>query len=79
MAVIFYTAFFWALVLFRPTMSAIAIRYSLSIRWQLILLGICIFYGILPLLIGWRSLISLVWGAIPIQTVVLKFSVIKII
>ncbi|KXS89315.1 hypothetical protein OA58_22475, partial [Microcystis aeruginosa NIES-88] len=45
-----------ALLFVGPALSAIAIRRSLPIRWQLVLLGICIFYGIFPLLLAWGGL-----------------------
>lgn len=39
-----------------PALGAIAVRRSLSVRWHLLLLGICIFYGAAPLLMGWGGL-----------------------
>jgi phage shock protein PspC (stress-responsive transcriptional regulator) len=39
-----------------PALGAIAIRRSLSVGWHLFLLGICIFYGVMPLLMGWGGL-----------------------
>ncbi|HAX79956.1 MAG TPA: stress-responsive transcriptional regulator [Cyanobacteria bacterium UBA11372] len=50
---IFYLILIWALFFFGPALSAIAIRRSLTIRCQVVLLGICIFYGIFPLLLVW--------------------------
>jgi phage shock protein PspC (stress-responsive transcriptional regulator) len=52
MGYIFFTALIVALLFFGPALSAIAIRRSLSIRWQLVLLGVCIFYGISPFLLA---------------------------
>ena len=49
---IFYTALLVALLFFGPALGAIAIRRSLSIRWQLVLLGVCIFYSISPFLLA---------------------------
>lgn len=40
-----------ALLFFGLALSAIAIRRSLSIRWQLVLLGVCVFYSISPILL----------------------------
>jgi phage shock protein PspC (stress-responsive transcriptional regulator) len=48
---IFYVALLVALLFFGPALSAIAVRRSLSIRWQLILLGVCVFYAISPILL----------------------------
>ena len=46
-----------ALLLFMgPALGAIAVRRSLSVRWHLLLLGICIFYGAVPVLMGWGGL-----------------------
>ncbi|MFW9260839.1 PspC domain-containing protein [Nostoc sp. CALU 546] len=39
-----------------PALSSIAIWRSLSIRWHFVLLGIIIFYGILPLLLTWGGM-----------------------
>ncbi|MBD2095264.1 PspC domain-containing protein [Trichocoleus sp. FACHB-591] len=39
-----------------PALGAIAVRRSLSLRWHLFLLSICIFYGVVPLLMGWGGL-----------------------
>ena len=39
-----------------PALAAVANRRSLSIRWQLIFLGICILYGSCPLLLAWGGL-----------------------
>lgn len=39
-----------------PALGAIAVRRSLSVPWHLLLLGICIFYGAVPLLMGWGGL-----------------------
>ena len=36
--------------------SAIAVRRSLSVRWQLVLLATCLLYGILPLLVAWAGM-----------------------
>lgn len=44
------------LFLIAPAISAIAILRSPSLRWHGILLGICIFYGISPLLIAWGGM-----------------------
>lgn len=41
-----------ALFFFGPALSAIAIRRSLAIRWQWVLVSICLFYGIFPLLVA---------------------------
>ena len=48
---IFYAALLVALLFFGPALSAIAVRRSLSIRWQLVLLGVCVFYAISPILL----------------------------
>jgi phage shock protein PspC (stress-responsive transcriptional regulator) len=48
---IFSTALIVGLLLFGPALSAIVIRRSLSIRWQLVLLFICVFYSISPILL----------------------------
>ncbi|MBD2048117.1 PspC domain-containing protein [Coleofasciculus sp. FACHB-64] len=40
-----------ALLFFGPALSAIAIRRSLSIPWQLVLLAVCVFYSIFPILL----------------------------
>ncbi|QLE45382.1 PspC domain-containing protein (plasmid) [Nostoc sp. C052] len=39
-----------------PALSSIAIRRSFTMRGHLILLGIIIFYGILPLLLAWGGM-----------------------
>lgn len=44
------------LFLVGPAISGIAILRSLSIRWHLALLSLCIFYGIFPLLLTWGGL-----------------------
>lgn len=41
-----------ALFFFPLALCAIAIRFSLATPWQLLLLGICIVYGVSPFLIG---------------------------
>jgi hypothetical protein len=51
-----YFPLIMALLFVGPALSAIAIRRSLPIRWQLGLLSICIFYGIFPLLLAWGGL-----------------------
>jgi phage shock protein PspC (stress-responsive transcriptional regulator) len=51
-SLIFYSLML-ALFFVGPALSAIAIRRSLPIRWQLVLLSICIFYGIFPFLLAW--------------------------
>ncbi|HEY9608292.1 PspC domain-containing protein [Allocoleopsis sp.] len=48
---IFYPALLVALLFFGPALSAIAVRRSLSIPWQLVLLGVCVFYAISPILL----------------------------
>jgi phage shock protein C len=48
---IFYATLLVAVLFFGPALSAIAIRRSLSIRWQLVLLGVCVFYSISPILL----------------------------
>lgn len=54
-----------------PALSAIAIRRSLPIRWQLILPGICIFYGISPILLaGGRLSLAKVLDAIAPSNIV---------
>ncbi|WP_427159010.1 hypothetical protein ACQFX9_23835 [Aliinostoc sp. HNIBRCY26] len=50
---IVYPLCLWLLLLFGPGLAAIALYYSLAVSWQLVLLGICILYGIFPLVIGW--------------------------
>ncbi|HEY9298127.1 MAG TPA: PspC domain-containing protein [Phormidium sp.] len=52
MAEIFFLSLIVAMLFFAPALAAIAIRRSLAIPWQLILLGICILYGALPILIA---------------------------
>ncbi|MBD2260194.1 PspC domain-containing protein [Pseudanabaena sp. FACHB-2040] len=56
MATIFYSSLIGALFFFGPALAAIAIRRSLAIPWQLLLLGICIIYGVFPLLLAWGGL-----------------------
>jgi phage shock protein C len=41
------------LLLIAPAIASIAILRSLSLGWYLILLSICLFYGVVPLLITW--------------------------
>ncbi|MEW6492929.1 MAG: PspC domain-containing protein [Cyanobacteriota bacterium] len=48
---IFYPALLVALLFFGPALCAIAIRRSLSIPWQLVLLGVCVLYAISPILL----------------------------
>ncbi|HIK05568.1 MAG TPA: hypothetical protein IGS40_12795 [Trichormus sp. M33_DOE_039] len=55
--VIVYPFCLLLLLLFGPGLAAIAIYYSLAASWQLVLLGVCILYGISPLVIGWIGLI----------------------
>ena len=43
------------LALAGPAMVGLAIWQSLSVRWHLILLSICIFYGSLPVLLSWSG------------------------
>ncbi len=38
-----------------PMLSAIAVRRSLSVRWQLSFIGFCLCYGAFPLLVSWVS------------------------
>ncbi|OKH38708.1 hypothetical protein NIES2119_08935 [[Phormidium ambiguum] IAM M-71] len=52
MGEIFVLSLIWVLLFFGPALAAIAIRRSLSIPWQLVLLVICILYGALPILIA---------------------------
>lgn len=52
MTEIFFLSLIWVLLFFGPALAAIAIRRSLSIPWQLVLLVICILYAALPILIG---------------------------
>jgi phage shock protein PspC (stress-responsive transcriptional regulator) len=52
MGEIFIFSLIGAMLFFGPALAAIAIRRSLSIPWQLFLLGICILYGALPLLVA---------------------------
>jgi hypothetical protein len=42
-----------ALFLLGPILAVFASRYSLPIHWRLLLLVICILYGLLPLLLLW--------------------------
>ena len=44
------------LLLVGPAIASIALMRSLSMRWHLFLFGICIFYGILPLLVAWSGI-----------------------
>ena len=52
MSEIFFLSLIWVLLFFGPALAAIAIRRSLSIPWQLVLLLICILYAALPILIA---------------------------
>uniref|UniRef100_UPI00082D70BC hypothetical protein n=1 Tax=Anabaena sp. 4-3 TaxID=1811979 RepID=UPI00082D70BC len=53
----FYSIFFLILFLVGPGLAAIALYYSLAVRWQLLLLGVCILYGVLPFIIAGIGLI----------------------
>ncbi|MFB2934515.1 PspC domain-containing protein [Aerosakkonemataceae cyanobacterium BLCC-F154] len=52
MGEIFFLSLISLLLFFGPALAAIAIRRSLSIPWQLVLLVICILYAAFPILIG---------------------------
>lgn len=52
MGEIFFLSLISLLLFFGPALAAIAIRRSLSIPWQLVLLLICILYAALPILIA---------------------------
>lgn len=52
MGELFFLSLISLLLFFGPALAAIAIRRSLSIPWQLVLLVICILYAVLPLLIA---------------------------
>lgn len=52
MGEIFFLSLISLLLFFGPALAAIAIRRSLSIPWQIILLVICLLYAALPILIG---------------------------
>ncbi len=51
-----YSPLILTLLLIGPGLAAIAFLRSPSIRGHLLLLSICIFYGIFPLLLTWRGL-----------------------
>jgi phage shock protein PspC (stress-responsive transcriptional regulator) len=51
-----YMSLILILLLVGPTIASIAITRSLSIRRHLVLVGICIFYGIFPLLVTWGGM-----------------------
>ncbi len=51
-----YLPFILILLFVGPALSSIAIRRSLSIRWHLVLFGICILYGISPFLLAWGGM-----------------------
>ncbi len=44
------------LFLVAPALASIAILRSPSMRWHLVLFGLCIFYGTFPLLLTWGGL-----------------------
>ncbi len=53
LSIVFWFIVFWFIV---SGLSANVIQYSLPIRWQLVVLCICIFYGLSPLLLTWGGL-----------------------
>ena len=50
-----YTSLIYVFLLVGPAIAAIAFFRRLSTRWHLFLLSVCIFYGILPLLVTWGA------------------------
>ncbi|NEP03284.1 MAG: hypothetical protein F6K58_32530 [Symploca sp. SIO2E9] len=53
---IFYLALIGGLLLFGPALAVIAIKLALATPVKVFLLGICVFYGISPLLLAWGGL-----------------------
>jgi phage shock protein C len=51
-----YLPFISVLFLVGPALAAIAITRSLTTRGHLVLLGVCILYGIFPLLVTWGGM-----------------------
>ncbi len=51
-----YLPFILTLLLIGPALASIAFLRSLSTRVHLLLFGICIFYGIFPLLLSWGGI-----------------------
>ncbi|MEA5580194.1 PspC domain-containing protein [Nodularia harveyana UHCC-0300] len=51
-----YSSLILTLLFIGPALAAIAHRRSLSIGGHLLLFGICIFYGVFPLLVAWGGL-----------------------
>ena len=52
LSIAFFTLLAIVFLFIGPAFSAIATRYSLPVRQQLILLGICILYGLSPILVA---------------------------
>jgi phage shock protein C len=50
-----YMSLIYVFLLVGPAIAAVAFFRRLSTRWHLFLLGVCVFYGISPLLVTWGA------------------------